>query len=76
MTNASAQAELPAEPVTFVSNDMAALALHMDECRRSRGRFFSLNSAGDAARRLVLSHIVSTGALLSAAGLVASLAFG
>lgn len=69
MTSASAQAELPKEPRTFVSSDMAALASHMDDCKRSRGRFFSVRSAGDVVRGLVSSRIVSTGALLGAAGL-------
>lgn len=76
MTSANAQAKLPAEPLTFVSSDMAALASHMDDCRLSRGRFFSLHAAGDTVRGLASSHIVSTGALLTAAGLVALLAFG
>jgi hypothetical protein len=67
MTSVSVPAELPGDPPAFVSSDIAALASHMDDCNRSRGRYFSLRSAGDAARQLVSSRIVSTGALLGAA---------
>jgi hypothetical protein len=67
MTSASAQAPLPEDPRTFVSTDMAALALHMNACKQSRGRFFSLRSGGDVLRLLVSSRIVSAGALLGAA---------
>jgi hypothetical protein len=70
MTSATAQAGLPKDPRTFVSSDMAALASHMDDCKRSRGRFFSLRSAGDVVCGLVSPRIVSTGALLAAAGMV------
>jgi hypothetical protein len=69
MTSAIAQAPLPEDPRTFVSTDMAALASHMDACKQSQGRFFSLRSGGDVLRVLVSSRIVSTGALLGAAGL-------
>jgi hypothetical protein len=69
MTSASAQAPLPEDPVSFVSTDTAALASHMNACRQSRGRFFSLRSGGDVVRVLVSSRLVSTGALLCALGL-------
>ncbi|MDB5941216.1 MAG: hypothetical protein JWQ13_782 [Ramlibacter sp.] len=69
MTSASVPAKLPALAQSSVSSDVAALASHMDDCNRSRGRCFSLRSAGDAIRQLVSSRIVSTGALLGAAGL-------
>lgn len=77
MTSASAQAQLPEDSRdtrSFLSSDMAALATHMDDCRRSRGRFFSARSAGDVLRDLVSSRIVSTGALLGAVGLCLLLA--
>jgi hypothetical protein len=67
MTSASAQAPLPADPHRFVSTDTAALALHMNTCKQSQGRFFSLRSGADLLRALVSSRIVSTGALLGAA---------
>jgi hypothetical protein len=53
----------------FVSTDVAALASHMNTCKQSQGRFFSLRSGGDVLRVLVSSRIVSTGAVLVAAGL-------
>lgn len=76
MTSAIARAQTPADPDTFIFNDMAALASHMEACKRSRGRFFPLRSAGDALRGMVSSRIVSTGALVIAVGLVMVLAFG
>ncbi len=76
MISVRAQTKLPPEPLTFVSSDMAALASHMDDCKLSRGRCFPLRAAADTVRGLVSSHIVSTGALLTAAGLVALLALG
>ena len=69
VTTATAQAPLPEDPHPFVSSDMAALASHMDACKESRGRFFSLRSCGDVLRVLVSSRLVSTGALLAGAGL-------
>jgi hypothetical protein len=69
MTSASAPTRVPEDPRSFVSSDMAALASHMDACRQSRGRFFSLRSGGDLLRGLVSSRLVSTGALLGALGL-------
>lgn len=62
-------APLPDDPHTFVSTDTAALAWHMHSCRQSHGRFFSLRSGADVLRVLVSSRIVSTGALVCAAGL-------
>lgn len=67
MTSASVRAPLPEDRGTFVSSDMAALASHMDACKQSQGRFFSLRSGGDVLRALVSSRIVSTGALVGAA---------
>lgn len=75
VTSACIQAELPEGPRTLVFSDMAALVSHMDDCKGSHGRFFSLRSAGDVVRGLVLSRIVSTGALLGAAGLGVFLVF-
>jgi ABC-type glycerol-3-phosphate transport system permease component len=78
MSSASAQAPLPEEPRDsrdFLSSDMAALATHMDDCKRSHGRFFSARSAGDVLRNLVSSRIVSTGALVGAVALGVLLAF-
>jgi hypothetical protein len=69
MNSASAQAPAPEDGGTFVSTDMAALASHMDSCKQSQGRFLSLRTGGDVLRVLVSSRIVSTGALLGAAGL-------
>ncbi|MDB5896706.1 MAG: hypothetical protein JWP22_1915 [Ramlibacter sp.] len=76
MITADAQAPLPDDdPRTFVSTDVAALASHMNACKQSQGRFFSLRSGGDVLRVLVSSRIVSTGALLGAAGLALLLYF-
>ncbi|MBA2674987.1 hypothetical protein [Ramlibacter sp.] len=75
MISTSAQAPLPEDRGTFVSTDMAALASHMDACKQSQGHFFSLRSGGGVLRVLVTSRIVSTGALLGAAGLALLLYF-
>ena len=64
MTAATAQTRLPQDPRSFVSSDMAALASHMDACKQSQGRFFSLRLGGDVLRALVSSRLVSTGAVL------------
>lgn len=69
MSSASVQARARQHSDDFVSTDTAALASHMDACKQSRGRFFSLRSGGDVVRGLISSRIVSTGVLFSAAAL-------
>ncbi len=51
-----------------VSSDFDALASHMGDCERSRGRFFSLRSALEWAHGQAASRIVTTGALLLMVG--------
>jgi hypothetical protein len=75
MLSAIEQAPLPADPRSFVSTDMVALASHMDACKQSQGRFFSLRSSGDLLRALVSSRIVSTGAVVGVAALAVLLYF-
>jgi hypothetical protein len=75
MNSATEQAPLPADPRSFVSTDMAALASHMDACKQSQGRFFSLRSSGDVLRALVSSRIVSTAAVFAGAALAVLLYF-
>lgn len=69
MNSASAHNPSRQDADGFVSTDTAALASHMDACKQSRGRFFSLRSGGDVVRVLVSSRIVSTGALIGGTGL-------
>ena len=56
-----------------VASDFSALASHMTECRRSRGRFFTLHSVLETCHALTAPRLVTTGLLLAAcsAGVVA-----
>lgn len=51
------------EPVT---SDFAALAAHMTECERSRGRFFTLRAVLESLHAMTAPRMVTTGALLVA----------
>ncbi len=53
----------------FVSSDMAALASHMNDCQRSNGPFLRIRSALEWLYAHSSARIVTTGALLGAAGL-------
>ena len=48
----------------FVSSDMAALALHMNECAKTRSRFFGLHAALELVHALLTPRMV-TAALIS-----------
>ncbi len=48
----------------FVSSDFNALASHMNECERSRGRFFTLQSVLETCHALTAPRLVTTGVLL------------
>ena len=74
MTTAHAQAQQPANINAIVDSDMAALASHMDDCHRSHGSLLPLLSALEWARTMAFGHIVTTGALVGAAGLCLLLA--
>ncbi|NMM10124.1 MAG: hypothetical protein HHJ16_07620 [Polaromonas sp.] len=54
----------------FVSSDFIALASHMNDCERSRGRLFFLRAAVESLHALVSPRIVTTGALFVICGLV------
>ena len=53
----------------FVSSDFQALALHMNDCQRSRGRFFVLRATLETLHALASPRIVTTGALFVFCGL-------
>lgn len=48
----------------FVSSDFLALASHMDDCQRSRGRFFGLHAALETLHAMASPRIVTSAALL------------
>lgn len=48
----------------LVSSDFAALASHMAECERSRGRFFTLRAVLETLHTMTAPRLVTTGALL------------
>jgi len=53
----------------FVSSDFQALASHMNDCQRSRGRFFVLRATLETLHALASPRIVTTGALFVFCGL-------
>ena len=55
-----------------VSGDFTALASHMTDCQRSRGRFFALRAALETLHAVTAPRIVTTGAVCA----VCSLALG
>ena len=74
MTTAQARAHTPAETNPIVSSDIMALASHMNDCHRAHGPLLPLLSALEWAKGMAFGHIVTTGALLGAAGLCLLLA--
>ncbi len=52
-----------------VSSDFIALASHMNDCERSRGRFFALRTALELLHATASHRIVTTGALFLVCGL-------
>jgi hypothetical protein len=48
-------------PPDFVSGDFDALALHMQQCRQARGRWFAAAIHLQRARALVAGRIVTMG---------------
>ena len=57
----------------LVISDFTALASHMHECRRSRGRFFTLQSVLETCHAVTAPRLITTGVLLAAcsSGLIA-----
>ncbi|MDI1237713.1 MAG: hypothetical protein PSV26_09555 [Polaromonas sp.] len=51
-----------------VSSDFMALAAHMNDCQRSRGRFFALRAALESLHATASPRIVTTGALFVCCG--------
>ena len=74
MNAAHAQAHEPADINTIVSSDMMALASHMNDCQRSHGSLLPVLSALEWVKAMAFGHIVTTGALVGAAGLCLLLA--
>ncbi|MDI1272132.1 hypothetical protein [Polaromonas sp.] len=52
----------------FVSSDFVALAAHMHDCQRSRGRFFPLRAALESLHATASPRIVTTGAVFVCCG--------
>jgi hypothetical protein len=48
----------------MVSSDFMALAAHMTDCQRSRGRFFTLRTRLEALHAIATPRLVTTGAAL------------
>lgn len=48
----------------MVTSDFAALASHMTDCKRSRGRFFSVRATLESLHTLTAPRLVTTGAVL------------
>ncbi|MDB5869568.1 MAG: hypothetical protein JWP96_1900 [Polaromonas sp.] len=53
----------------MVSSDFSALASHMTDCQRSRGRFFTLRTTLEALHSITAPRLVTTGAFLVACSL-------
>lgn len=53
----------------LVTSDFMALASHMTDCRRSRGRFFSVRAMLETVHALTAPRMVTTGAILVACSL-------
>lgn len=47
-----------------VSSDFMALASHMTDCQRSRGRFFTLRTSLETLHAVTAPRLVTTGAVL------------
>jgi hypothetical protein len=47
-----------------VSSDFMALASHMTDCQRSRGRFFTLRTTLETLHAVTAPRLVTTGAVL------------
>ena len=58
----------------FISSDFLALASHMNDCQRSRGRFFSLRASLETLQAVTSPRIVTSGALFVVCGVVLLLA--
>lgn len=48
----------------YVSSDFMALASHMSDCQRSRGRFFALRTGLEKLHAFTAPRLVTTGACL------------
>jgi len=53
----------------LVSSDFMALASHMTDCQRSRGRFFTLRTGLESLHALTATRLVTTGAALAVCSL-------
>ena len=53
----------------LVSSDFMALASHMTDCQRSRGRFFTLRTRLESLHAVTASRLVTTGVALVACSL-------
>ena len=65
MTPTTAQsARRASQSNELVSSDFMALASHMTDCQRSRGRFFGLRTRLESLHALTASRLVTTGVAL------------
>jgi hypothetical protein len=48
----------------LVNSDFLALASHMTDCERSRGRFFAVRTALESLHAMTARRIVTTGAIV------------
>lgn len=53
----------------LVSSDFMALASHMTDCERSRGRFFAVQTALESLHAMTAHRIVTTGAVITCCSL-------
>lgn len=60
----------------LVLRDSGLMALHMQDCRRARGRFFGIRSGLEQMKMLVVPRIVTSFVFVLACGVTAYLAVG
>lgn len=65
MTTSHAGATTRFSPANdYISSDFMDLASHMNDCHRSRGRFFNLRASLETLHAVLSRRIVTSGALL------------
>ena len=65
----TSRAEAPPRHSPVVDSDFLALASHMNDCQRSRGRFFAARSALEWLHAAASARIVTSAALVIIGGL-------
>lgn len=70
MTTSTIHTNLRAPAISdFISSDFLALASHMQDCHRSRGRFFGLRASAEVFRGVMSVRIVTTCVIFLLCGL-------